>query len=107
MTDDDGLTNRRHAVTMTGQDQIGWATPRAGSLAGVRVLDLSRVLAGPYVTQMFGDLGADVIKVEREGGDDTRAWGPPFAQDEATYFWSANRNKRSVVLDLHEPHDAA
>lgn len=71
-------------------------------MIGVRVLDLSRILAGPYLTMLLGDLGADVIKVERDGGDDTRSWGPPFAAGEATYFWSANRNKRSVVLDLRD-----
>lgn len=70
-------------------------------LAGVTVADFSRVLAAPYATMLFGDLGADVIKVERPGtGDDTRAWGPPFAGDEATYFLSVNRNKRSFVADL-------
>jgi len=70
-------------------------------LAGIRVLDLSRVLAGPLCTQVLGDLGADVIKVERPGtGDDTRGWGPPFAGEDAAYFLSLNRNKRSVVVDL-------
>jgi crotonobetainyl-CoA:carnitine CoA-transferase CaiB-like acyl-CoA transferase len=70
-------------------------------LAGVTVADFSRVLAAPYATMLFGDLGADVIKVERPGtGDDTRAWGPPFAGDEATYFLSVNRNKRSFAADL-------
>jgi crotonobetainyl-CoA:carnitine CoA-transferase CaiB-like acyl-CoA transferase len=70
-------------------------------LAGVRVLDLSRVLAGPLATMTLGDLGADVIKVERPAeGDDTRHWGPPFAGDDAAYFLSLNRNKRSVELDL-------
>ncbi len=70
-------------------------------LDGVRVLDLSRVLAGPLCTQILGDLGADVIKVERPGeGDDTRHWGPPFAGEDAAYFLSLNRNKRSVALDL-------
>ena len=82
-------------------------TPGAGGpkppapLAGVRVLDLSRVLAGPLATMTLGDLGADVIKVERPGGgDDTRHWGPPFAGDDAAYFLSLNRNKRSVTVDL-------
>ncbi|CAN7697712.1 CaiB/BaiF CoA transferase family protein [Mycolicibacterium frederiksbergense] len=94
-------------MSLSAQDRIEWAgNNRAGCLSGVRVLDLSRVLAGPYLTMMLGDLGADVIKVERDGGDDTRAWGPPFAQGEATYFWSANRNKRSIVLDLNAPEDA-
>src|SRR3954451_21043010 len=73
-----------------------------GPLAGVRVADFSRVLAGPYATMLLGDLGADVVKVERPGpGDDTRAWGPPWdAVGRATYFESVNRNKRSVALDL-------
>ncbi|MEQ1931606.1 MAG: CaiB/BaiF CoA-transferase family protein, partial [Parvularculaceae bacterium] len=76
-------------------------------LDGVRVLDLSRVLAGPWAGQLLGDLGADVIKVERPGaGDDTRHWGPPFLADkdgnttDAAYFLSANRNKRSVAIDM-------
>ncbi|MBT9495481.1 MAG: CoA transferase [Paucibacter sp.] len=78
------------------------------SLAGVRVLDLSRVLAGPWCTQTLADLGADVIKVERPGsGDDTRAWGPPYLKDaqgqdtsEAAYYLGANRNKRSIAIDI-------
>src|SRR5919106_639848 len=71
-------------------------------LDGVRVVDFSRVLAGPYCTMNLGDLGADVIKVERAGaGDDLRSWGPPFAPNgESTYFMSTNRNKRSVAVDL-------
>ena len=77
-------------------------------LAGVRVLDLSRVLAGPYATMVLGDLGADVVKIEHpERGDDTRHWGPPFvrseAGDESAYFLSINRNKRSVGVDLKSP----
>jgi len=83
-----------------------------GALAGVRVLDLSRILAGPTCTQILGDLGADVIKVERPGeGDDTRKWGPPFVRDahghdtgESAYYLSTNRNKRSIAIDLSAPH---
>ncbi len=81
------------------------------ALHGLRVLDLSRVLAGPWCGQLLGDLGADVVKVERPGsGDDTRHWGPPWLpeapaaqQREATYFLSANRNKRSLAVDLGQP----
>src|SRR5271165_2097393 len=80
------------------------ATDERGPLGGVRVLDASRVLAGPLCGQILGDLGADVIKVERPGaGDDTRAWGPPFAGDLSAYFLSCNRNKRGVALDLAHP----
>jgi crotonobetainyl-CoA:carnitine CoA-transferase CaiB-like acyl-CoA transferase len=73
-------------------------------LSGVRVVDLSRVLAGPYCTMVLADLGADVIKVERpQGGDETRTWGPPFAGGEAAYYLSVNRGKRSCAIDLsHE-----
>jgi formyl-CoA transferase len=69
-------------------------------LHGVRVLDLSRVLAGPYCTMVLGDLGADVIKVEPPEGDETRAWGPPFAAGESAYYLCVNRNKRGMVVDL-------
>jgi formyl-CoA transferase len=73
----------------------------AGPLDGLRVLDLTRILAGPLCTMMLGDLGADVIKVEPVGlGDDTRGWGPPFAGGESAYFLGVNRNKRSLTLDL-------
>ena len=80
-----------------------------GPLDGVVVADFSRVLAGPLAAMMLGDLGADVIKIERPGlGDDTRSWGPPFSEDgSATYYLSVNRNKRSVVLDLADPEQRA
>jgi formyl-CoA transferase len=69
-------------------------------LQGIRVLDLSRVLAGPYCTMVLGDLGADVIKVEPPEGDETRGWGPPFAGGESAYYLCVNRNKRGIVVDL-------
>jgi crotonobetainyl-CoA:carnitine CoA-transferase CaiB-like acyl-CoA transferase len=83
---------------------------RTGALAGLRVLDLSRILAGPTCTQILGDLGADIIKVEKPGaGDDTRAWGPPYVTGpdgqpttESAYYLSANRNKRSIAIDFTE-----
>src|SRR5690606_11636654 len=85
-----------------------------GPLSGVRVLDLSRVLAGPWATQVLADLGAEVIKVERPGvGDDTRHWGPPFtaradgSKGDAAYFLCANRNKKSITLDIARPEGAA
>jgi crotonobetainyl-CoA:carnitine CoA-transferase CaiB-like acyl-CoA transferase len=79
-------------------------SPSAPPLAGVRVVDLSRVLAGPYATMTLADLGADVVKVEHPvGGDETRSWGPPYAGGEAAYFLSVNRGKRSVALDLKDP----
>ncbi|WP_083542089.1 CaiB/BaiF CoA transferase family protein [Kribbia dieselivorans] len=75
-----------------------------GPLAGIRVVDLSKILAGPYVTMSLADMGADVIKVEHpDGGDPTRQWGPPFNGPDATYYLSTNRNKRSVTLDLKSP----
>ncbi|MBN8500563.1 MAG: CoA transferase, partial [Sphingomonadales bacterium] len=82
-----------------------------GPLAGITVLDLSRVLAGPWCGQMLGDLGADVIKIEQPGqGDDTRRWGPPFLPDgsrDSAYYLCANRNKRSVAVDISRPEGQA
>ncbi|MFI6740063.1 CaiB/BaiF CoA transferase family protein [Nonomuraea sp. NPDC050451] len=80
-----------------------------GALSGLLVADFSRVLAGPYATMLLADLGAEVVKVERPGaGDDTRAWGPPYAPDgEATYFLGVNRNKRSIALDLRADVEVA
>ncbi len=88
-------------------------SPSPRALDGVRVLDLSRVLAGPWASQLLGDLGAEVIKIERPGvGDDTRGWGPPFLKNgagettDAAYFLSANRNKKSVAIDIAAPEGA-
>lgn len=89
-------------------------SPTTGPLSGLRILDLSRILAGPICTQFLGDLGADVIKIERPGeGDDTRKWGPPFLTGtdgadtgESAYFQSANRNKRSVAVDISNAEGA-
>ncbi len=79
-----------------------------GALAGIRVLDLTRVLAGPYCTMFLGDLGAEVIKVEQPGtGDDTRGWGPPFAGGESAYFLCTNRNKKSLTVNLQTPDGIA
>jgi crotonobetainyl-CoA:carnitine CoA-transferase CaiB-like acyl-CoA transferase len=104
---------------MCGMNESTNSSPR-GALTGVRVLDLSRVLAGPWCTQTLADLGADVVKVERPpsagqpGGDDTRGWGPPFLKDrdgnetdQAAYFLGANRNKRSVTIDFALPEGQA
>ncbi|QJE73115.1 CoA transferase [Aerophototrophica crusticola] len=89
--------------------------PVTGPLAGIKVLDMSRILAGPSATQILGDLGADVVKVEKPGeGDDTRKWGPPFVKDadgnetaESSYYLSCNRNKRSLTLDFTKPEGKA
>jgi len=83
----------------------------SGPLSHLRVLDLSRVLAGPWAAQNLADLGAEVIKIERPGaGDDTRSWGPPWMKDgagkdssESAYYLSVNRNKKSVTLDISKP----
>ncbi|MEH0844836.1 CoA transferase [Micromonospora sp. CPCC 205711] len=81
------------------------AEERPGPLSGVLVADFSRVLAGPYATMLLADLGADVVKVEGPGGDDTRAWMPPTRDGTSTYYLGVNRNKRSIVLDLADPDD--
>jgi crotonobetainyl-CoA:carnitine CoA-transferase CaiB-like acyl-CoA transferase len=87
----DGLPGDRHA--------------RPGALDGILVADFSRILAGPYLTMLLGDLGATVIKVESPEGDQTRGWGPPWSDGQSTYYQSINRNKRSLVLDLRDPGD--
>ena len=79
-----------------------------GALDGLRVLDLTRVLAGPWCGMLLGDLGAEVIKVESVGaGDDTRAWGPPFVDGESAYFLGCNRNKRGICVDFGLPEGKA
>ncbi len=90
-------------------------TPHEGPLKGLRILDLSRILAGPTCTQLLGDMGADIIKIEKPGsGDDTRKWGPPYIQgkdgkptSESAYYLSSNRNKRSVAIDIADKEGAA
>ena len=95
----------------TETERRGPALP--GPLAGVKALDLSRILAGPWASQLLADMGADVVKIERPGvGDDTRGWGPPFTHDregarsDAAYFFAANRNKSSVTIDFTTPPGA-
>ena len=76
---------------------------RPGALDGLKIIDLTRVLAGPFCTMLLGDMGADIIKIEQPGrGDDTRAWGPPFVGEESAYFLGANRNKRGITLNLKD-----
>ncbi|ETW22552.1 CaiB/BaiF CoA transferase family protein [Mycobacterium gastri] len=77
----------------------------ARPLSPLLVADFSRVLAGPFCTMTLGDLGAEIVKIEPPGGDDTRAWGPPFVADQSAYYLSVNRNKRSIVLDLRDAED--
>src|ERR1700759_3044634 len=78
-----------------------------GPLRGVLVADFSRILAGPYASMLLADLGAEVVKVESPGGDDTRSWMPPVRDGEGAYYLSINRNKRSIALDLKDPADLA
>jgi len=93
--------DERHLGAMTGSE------PATGPLAGLLVADFSRILAGPYATMLLADLGADVIKVESPGGDDTRTWQPPVRDGISTYYLSVNRNKRSIALDLKDAGDLA
>src|SRR5262245_24849610 len=80
---------------------------RPGPLAGLLVADFSRILAGPYATMLLADMGAEVIKVEGPGGDDTRTWSPPLRGDDATYYLGINRNKRSIELNFRAADDQA
>lgn len=83
------------------------SSPGRGPLSGLLVADFSRVLAGPYATMLLADMGAEVVKVESPGGDDTRSWAPPVREGVSTYYLGVNRNKRSIALDLKDPDDAA
>ncbi|XP_071044245.1 succinate--hydroxymethylglutarate CoA-transferase-like [Parasteatoda tepidariorum] len=78
-------------------------TAKDGPLSGVRILDLSRIVAGPFCTMLLGDLGAEVIKVEAPNGEETRNFGPPFIKDESVYYMSVNRNKKGIVVDIKKP----
>jgi formyl-CoA transferase len=82
-------------------------TVSAGALAGLKVIDLTRVLGGPYGTMILGDHGAEVIKIEPPGGDETREWGPPFKDGDASYFLGVNRNKKGLAVDLGKPEGRA
>ena len=109
------MANTENATAPSADGGSATGAAPAGALSHLKVLDLSRVLAGPWCTQMLADMGADVVKVERPGeGDDTRHWGPPFMPDaagqdttQATYFNGTNRNKRSVTIDLSRPEGQA
>ena len=96
---------------MPTTDPVPDAAPRSGPLAGLLVADFSRILAGPYATMLLADMGAEVVKVEGRGGDDTRTWQPPVRsvgeQAVSTYYLGVNRGKRSVALDLKDPGDLA
>jgi crotonobetainyl-CoA:carnitine CoA-transferase CaiB-like acyl-CoA transferase len=90
----------KHIVVVTNHQYFNRRRHSMGVLSGIRVIDFTRVVAGPYCTMMLGDLGAEVLKIESPQGDDTRKWGPPFVGDESAYFLAINRNKKSVCLDL-------
>ena len=96
-----GKVVRQRQIVFAHAQISNYCSSNSDALSGVKVLDLSRVLAGPYCTQILGDLGADILKIERpKVGDDTRSWGPPFVGNTSTYFMSINRNKKSVCIDL-------
>jgi crotonobetainyl-CoA:carnitine CoA-transferase CaiB-like acyl-CoA transferase len=94
-------------MTVDRSDRDAAPSGRPGPLAGLLVADFSRVLAGPYATMLLADLGAEVVKVEAPGGDDTRTWQPPVREGVSTYYMGVNRNKRSIALDLKDPADLA
>src|SRR3954468_12028867 len=90
---------------MSSQSRARLGCAAVASLDGILVADFSRILAGPYATMLLGDLGAEVVKVEGPGGDDTRSWLPPVRDGVSTYYLGVNRNKRSSALDLKDPDD--
>ncbi|MFD0579265.1 CaiB/BaiF CoA transferase family protein [Dactylosporangium darangshiense] len=92
---------------LSGQSSAQRSGGVVGPLSGLLVADFSRILAGPYATMLLADLGADVVKVEGPGGDDTRTWMPPTRDGVSTYYLGTNRNKRSIALDLRDPEDLA
>jgi crotonobetainyl-CoA:carnitine CoA-transferase CaiB-like acyl-CoA transferase len=94
-------------LTQCGQSSVShrWEYGVSGPLSGLLVADFSRILAGPYATMLLADLGAEVVKVEAPGGDDTRSWQPPVRDGISTYYLAVNRNKRSIALDLKDPDD--
>src|SRR5512147_1894989 len=99
------MSSLTHGDVRWAGDGIGRARTKRGrrvrALDGIRVIDLTEALAGPYCTMILGDLGADVIKIERPGvGDQSRKWGPPFIGTESAYYLSVNRNKRSAAIDI-------
>uniref|UniRef100_A0A0B7BA07 Uncharacterized protein n=1 Tax=Arion vulgaris TaxID=1028688 RepID=A0A0B7BA07_9EUPU len=102
-----GKNSRRSVSVSTekSQERVAHnATHSDAPLKGIKVLDLSRILAGPYCTMILGDMGADIIKVEKPGvGDDTRIWGPPFIGTESCYYLCVNRNKKSVTINMKKP----
>src|SRR4051812_3763956 len=101
------VSRREDRRAQTAMTEGPPAPSRTGPLAGLLVADFSRILAGPYATMLLADLGAEVVKVEAPGGDDTRTWQPPVRDGTSTYYLGVNRNKRSVALDLTDPDDAA
>src|SRR3954462_13036310 len=100
-------SDSREVRRVTAPRRFPGAQPGRGPLAGLLVADFSRILAGPYATMLLADLGAEVVKVEGPGGDDTRTWQPPVRDGISTYYLGVNRNKRSVALDLKDPGDVA
>jgi len=95
-------------LPVVGEESVADARENGRLLEGIRVLDLSRIIAGPFCSQILGDMGAEVIKVEQPGaGDDSRTWGPPFKNGESVYFFCINRNKKSITVNMKDPRGRA